>query len=99
MESGQPHILNKTREVVALHKDRQMFPLSLCVARLSGAGMDSLFIGVMRHVPGSLDSQTVKVCCAGAVRDCLPAPANSMQPFTVVMVVWKCWLQITHPSL
>jgi hypothetical protein len=40
-----------------------MFPISLCVARLSGAGMDTLFIGVMRHAAaaGSLDNQIVKV--------------------------------------
>ena len=63
VESGQHHILNKTREVVALHKDRQMFPISLCVARLSGAGMDTLFIGVMRHsvATSSMDNQVVKV--------------------------------------
>jgi hypothetical protein len=52
-------MLNKTREVVALHKDRQMFPISLCVAHLSGAGMDILFIGVMRYsaAAGSQDNQ------------------------------------------
>lgn len=63
VESGQPHILNKTRAVVALHKDRSMFPLSLCVARLSGVGSDTLFIGVMRHEPlaGVGDDQIVKV--------------------------------------
>jgi hypothetical protein len=40
-----------------------MFPISLCVARLSGVGMDTLFIGVMRHsaAAGSLDNQIVKV--------------------------------------
>jgi hypothetical protein len=63
VESGQPHILNTTRPVVALHKDRSMFPLSLCVARLSGVGTDTLFIGVMRHEPiaGTSEAQIVKV--------------------------------------
>lgn len=63
VESGQPHILNKTRAVVALHKDRHMFPLSLCVARLSGVGTDTLFIGVMRNeqLAGTADNQIVKV--------------------------------------
>lgn len=63
VEGGQPHILNKTRAVVALHKDRSMFPLSLCVAHLSGVGSDTLFIGVMRHEPlaSAGDNQIVKV--------------------------------------
>lgn len=63
VESGQPHILNKTRAVVALHKDWSMFPLSLCLARLSGAGTETLFIGVMRHEPlaSAGDDQIVKV--------------------------------------
>ena len=61
--SGQPHILNKTRPVVALHKDRHMFPLSLHVTRLTGAGRDTLFMGVLRQdaVTGT-GAQIVKVC-------------------------------------
>lgn len=83
VESGQPHILNRTREVVALHKDRQMFPISLCVARLSGAGMDTLFIGVMRHsaVAGSLDNQIVKV------RHAASAPSHNCAFCLCVIVV------------
>jgi hypothetical protein len=44
---------------------RHMFPLSLCVARLSGVGTDTLFIGVMRHEPTATtaDHQIVKVSC------------------------------------
>lgn len=63
VETGQAHILSRTRAVTALHKDRHVFPLSLCVTRLSGVGTDSLFIGVMRHEPsaGTLDSQVVRV--------------------------------------
>jgi hypothetical protein len=63
VQSGQPHILNSVRAVVALHKDRHAFPISLCVARLSGMGADALFIGVMRHEPasGTADHQLFKV--------------------------------------
>jgi hypothetical protein len=65
VQSGQLHILNSVRAVVALHKDRHAFPISLCVARLSGVGADALFIGVMRHEPasGTADHQLVKVGC------------------------------------
>lgn len=65
VQSGQPHILNNVRPVVALHKDRHAFPISLCVSRLSGVGADALFIGVMRHEPasGTADHQLMKVSC------------------------------------
>lgn len=48
---------------MALHKDRHMFPLSLCVARLSGMGSESLFIGVLRKEPpaGTTDHLVIKV--------------------------------------
>ncbi|KXZ46877.1 hypothetical protein GPECTOR_40g611 [Gonium pectorale] len=38
--TGEPHILDSVREVLALHKDRYVFPMALCVTRMSGAGAD-----------------------------------------------------------
>ncbi|EFJ48000.1 hypothetical protein VOLCADRAFT_91579 [Volvox carteri f. nagariensis] len=52
--TGEPHILDTVREMVALHKDRYVFPTSLCVTRLSGVGSDSIFLGVIRPLPASL---------------------------------------------
>lgn len=65
VETGQARILSKTRGVVGLHKNRVCFPLSLCVARLSGVGSDTLFIGVMKHEPsiGTLDKPIMRVSC------------------------------------
>ncbi|KAG2447634.1 hypothetical protein HYH02_007552 [Chlamydomonas schloesseri] len=48
---GEPHILDTVREVVALHKERYVFPVALCVTKLSGTGTDSIFLGVLRPVP------------------------------------------------
>ncbi|KXZ42959.1 hypothetical protein GPECTOR_109g202 [Gonium pectorale] len=48
---GEPHILDSVREVVALHKDRYVFPVSLCVTKLSGVGADSVFLGLLRPLP------------------------------------------------
>ena len=45
---GKAKILDSVREVVALHKERYVFPLRLVVTRVSGAGQDSLFMGVLR---------------------------------------------------
>ncbi|GLC73343.1 hypothetical protein PLESTF_001365300 [Pleodorina starrii] len=59
---GEPHILDTVREVVALHKERYVFPMSLCVTRMSGAGTDSIFLGVARPLPPS--SLTVRAWLA-----------------------------------
>ncbi|GIM04910.1 hypothetical protein Vretimale_9369 [Volvox reticuliferus] len=52
--SGEPHILDSVREVVALHKDRYVFPVALCVTRLSGVGTDSIFLGLIRPLPPNI---------------------------------------------
>jgi hypothetical protein len=51
MTAGKAKILDTDREVVALHKDRFVFPVSIRVSRASGTGQDALFMGVL------------KVCC------------------------------------
>ncbi|KAG2446966.1 hypothetical protein HYH02_008120 [Chlamydomonas schloesseri] len=51
--TAEPHILDSVREVVALHKERYVFPISLCVTKMSGTGSDSVFLGVMRLLPPS----------------------------------------------
>ncbi|KAG2497227.1 hypothetical protein HYH03_004816 [Edaphochlamys debaryana] len=48
---GEPHILDSVREVVALHKERYVFPMSLCVTKMSGTGTDSVFLAVARPLP------------------------------------------------
>ncbi|GFR45040.1 hypothetical protein Agub_g6410 [Astrephomene gubernaculifera] len=53
--TGESHILDIVREVVALHKDRYVFPLMICVTKMSGTGSDSVFLGVIRPLaPNSL---------------------------------------------
>ncbi|KAG2482503.1 hypothetical protein HYH03_018578 [Edaphochlamys debaryana] len=53
ISTSEPHILDTVREVVALHKDRYVFPVLLCVTKLSGIGTDSVFLGVVRPMPSS----------------------------------------------
>ncbi|GLI60701.1 hypothetical protein VaNZ11_002794 [Volvox africanus] len=52
--SGEPRILDSVREVVAMHKDRYVFPVALCVTRLSGVGSDSIFCGLIRPLPPNI---------------------------------------------
>ena len=40
VNGGEPHILDTVREVVALHKERYVFPMQLCVTKMSGTGSD-----------------------------------------------------------
>ena len=44
----QARILDTTRSVVALHRQRVVFPISLAVTKLSGTGADCVFVGVLR---------------------------------------------------
>ncbi len=37
---GEPRMLDRVREVVGLHRDRYVFPLNMCVTKLSGMGTD-----------------------------------------------------------
>ncbi|KAG2434419.1 hypothetical protein HYH02_012249 [Chlamydomonas schloesseri] len=53
VNGGEPHILDTVREVVGLHKERYVFPLALCVTKMSGTGTDSVFLGVARPMPAN----------------------------------------------
>eukprot|EP00883_Tetradesmus_obliquus_P002715 jgi/Sobl393_1/12921/SZX78204.1 len=49
VSTGTARILNSTRMLVALHKDRSVFPILLAVQKLSGVGADAIFMGVLRN--------------------------------------------------
>lgn len=59
-------------QVVALHKDHYVFPLTIAVTKASGSGADAVFMGVLRPLDDQPD--TVKawlmpagvLVCAGA---------------------------------
>ncbi|GFR48517.1 hypothetical protein Agub_g10412 [Astrephomene gubernaculifera] len=55
--TGKAKILDTVREVVAIHKDRFVFPLKIAVTKVSGTGADSLFMGVLK--PADDDTSTV----------------------------------------
>jgi len=44
LTTGKARILDSIREVVALHKDRFVFPVRIAVTRVSGSGADSIFM-------------------------------------------------------
>lgn len=52
-DTGEVRILDQVKEVVALHKDRHVFPVEICVTKLSGVGADQVFLGMLRNIPFS----------------------------------------------
>ncbi|KAF5832011.1 hypothetical protein DUNSADRAFT_12252 [Dunaliella salina] len=65
--TGDPHILDKVQEVVALHKEKFVFPTELGVTKLSGSGSDSVFLGVLKAMPVSMETVRVWVAPNGVV--------------------------------
>jgi hypothetical protein len=57
--AGKAKILDTVRDVVALHKERHVFPVKVAVTKVSGSGQDSIFMGVIKPVPD--DPTSVKV--------------------------------------
>ena len=48
LATGKAHILDQTVDVVALHKERYIFPVTLAVTKVSGTGADATFMSVMK---------------------------------------------------
>ena len=59
ISTGEARILDSQRHVVALHKEHTVFPVTLCVTKLSGTGQDSVFMGIVRET-ATEDKQLVK---------------------------------------
>ena len=54
-------VLGATREVVAMHQERYVFPVSLSVSKISGSGPDAIFMGVIKVMLG-LPKSTLQNC-------------------------------------
>eukprot|EP00775_Hariotina_reticulata_P003511 gene3511-3781_t len=84
--TGKNHILNSMRQVVALHKSGSILPVSLTVTRISGIGLDSIYMGILRAY-NIKDDGNVKVwalpngvamCCDDHFRDCFGITSSSV---------------------
>uniref|UniRef100_A0A7R9VSG4 PAS domain-containing protein n=1 Tax=Chlamydomonas euryale TaxID=1486919 RepID=A0A7R9VSG4_9CHLO len=93
-DTGEARILDTVKEVVALHKDRTVFPVEICVTKLSGKGADAMFFGLVRHIP--ISKREIKawvapngtVLCCGAMFSTLTGiPADQMVGVNVRNVV------------
>lgn len=45
---GKAKILDDLREVVALHRDRYVFPIKILVTKSQGSGADAIFMGLLK---------------------------------------------------
>lgn len=64
--TGRARILNRQRKVVALHKQRHVFPVMLVVTRIM-QGETGAFMGVIKEVPDSANDATVYITTQGVV--------------------------------
>ncbi len=57
---------------MALHKERTVFPVSICVTKLSGVGSDAIFLGLLR--PLSFSRRDIRAWLApnGTIMCCGP---------------------------
>jgi hypothetical protein len=53
--SGKAKILDSLREVVALHRERYVFPIRILVSKTGGSGADATFMGLLQARPGRLN--------------------------------------------
>lgn len=72
VNTGEARILDTEREVVGLHKNRYLYPIRLCVTKISGVGADSIFLGVMKPMPVS--QWALSTLLFGSVCFCLHQP-------------------------
>jgi hypothetical protein len=47
LTTGKAHMLNRTSNFVAMHKERYVLPVSLNVTKVSGIGEDTMFMGIL----------------------------------------------------
>lgn len=71
-EGGEPRILDMVKEVVALHKDKHVFPVQICVTKLSGVGAEAVFLGLMRPIPFSKRDVRAWIAPNGTILCCGP---------------------------
>jgi len=75
-------------QVVALHKDHYVFPLTLFVSKVSGSGADAVFMGVLRPLQDEPDTVKAWIMPAGRrLRDGLQGrstPADGNLQVTVI---------------
>jgi PAS domain S-box-containing protein len=69
--TGEARILDTQREVLAVHKDHSVFPISIGIMRMSGTGNDSMFLAVIKAAPQDEDMARMWIMPTGLVS---PAP-------------------------
>ncbi|GAX73356.1 hypothetical protein CEUSTIGMA_g809.t1 [Chlamydomonas eustigma] len=65
--TGRPTILNQFNEFVILHKDRYVIGIQLRVTKISGFGMDTVFMGVFKTIPSPPNSARAWVLSGGII--------------------------------
>jgi hypothetical protein len=74
MTTGEARILDTQREVLAVHKDHSVLPISIGIMKMSGTGNDSMFMAVIQLSPQPEDMARMWIMPTGQVsQHCCPA--------------------------
>ena len=65
--TGEAHILDTQREVLAVHKDHNVMPISIGIMKMSGTGNDSMFLAVIQLAPQVEDMARMWIMPTGQV--------------------------------
>lgn len=67
LTTGKAKIIDSMRSVLGLHRERYVFPTRLLVSKVSGDGMDSVFMGVFKPVPEDKTVMNAYVATGGSL--------------------------------
>jgi hypothetical protein len=83
--------MGSVRQVVALHKDRTVMPLTMVVQKLCGIGNDAIFMSVLRPAVES-DPSLVKVWItnAGGAAGCYGAWCHALMARYSMLAALDC---------
>ncbi len=77
LQTGEPRVLGRRREIEALHKDGRRFPIDLAISEM-WIGPRRLFIGMMRDISARREIEQLKSTFVSAVSHELRTPLTSI---------------------
>lgn len=84
LQTGEARIINSTRNVVGLTKQRFVFPVSITVLKISGTRDDAVFMGIARQPPpADASGATVRLWVVPGSGTVLAADAAFVDQFGV----------------
>lgn len=68
--TGREVVMNRTTQMVGLHKDRRFLALQITVTRVSGIGEDTVLMGILEELLSMEDTARLWVSLTGEIMSC-----------------------------